>query len=61
MKIKCKLLGTDGNAFSIIAKVSSALKRAGQQAEAKKFQDEAFKCESYDQLLQLAMKTVEVS
>ena len=56
-----QLSGTDGNVFAIIGKVSSALKGAGLRDEAKQFCDEAFACESYDAVLRLCMKVVDVS
>ncbi len=56
-----QLSGTDGNVFAIIGKVSRALKDAGLRDEAKQFCDEAFARESYDAVLQLCMKVVDVS
>jgi hypothetical protein len=56
----CKLVGTDGNVFAIIGKVSSCLKKAGLQTEAKEFQDQAFNAQSYDEVLQLCTKYVDV-
>jgi len=58
-KINVKLLGTDGNAFAILGKVSAALKKAGKEKEAKEFMKEATKGD-YDHLLQTAMKFVNV-
>jgi hypothetical protein len=49
----------DGNAFAIIAAVGTALKKAGLGEEADKFRTDAFKCGSYDALLQLSMKHVD--
>ena len=54
-----KLVGEDGNAYAILARVNKALKRAGLNAEAKEFMAEATKGD-YDHLLQTAMKYVEV-
>ena len=54
-----KLVGTDGNAFAILGKVSKALKRAGLEKEAKEFMKEATSGD-YNHLLQTAMKYVEV-
>lgn len=56
----CKLVGTDGNVFSIIGAVSKTLKRAGQPEKAKEFQNKAFSSGSYDAVLQLCMEYVEV-
>ena len=61
MKPKCKLVGTDGNAFSLIGKVSKALRSAGQSDKAKEFTSKAFSCASYDALLVLCLEYVEVS
>jgi hypothetical protein len=57
---KCKLIGTDGNAFSIIGNVNCALKRAGFLEKVKEFEENAFNSESYDALLALCMKYVDV-
>jgi hypothetical protein len=59
-KPKCKLTGTDGNAFSIIGKVSGVLKKAGQADKAKEFTNKAFSAGSYNELLKLASDYVDV-
>ncbi len=46
-----KLVGEDGNAFSIMGRVSKTLKRAGLREEADKFMKEAMQAESYDVLI----------
>jgi hypothetical protein len=53
--------GEDGNVFSIIGRVSGALKGAGQAEQAKEFKDKAFASESYDEVLRLAMEYCEVA
>lgn len=58
--VTVKLVGEDGNAFAVIGAVSKALKKAGEVEAAKEFTDKAFQSESYDALLQLCMKTVNV-
>ena len=58
-KPECELIGTDGNVFAIIGKVSHTLKRAGQREQAQEFTDKAMKCGSYDEVLQLLMEYVE--
>jgi len=58
-KPKVNLVGKDGNAFMILGLVSKALKRAGQEKEAKEFIAEATKGD-YDHLIQTAMKYVEI-
>lgn len=58
---KCKLIGTDCNVFSIIGKVSAALKKAGKSTESKEFTEKAFKADNYNAVLVLATKYVSVS
>jgi len=60
-KPKVRLVGSDGNAFSILGKVSAALKKAGYSPEeVKEFQTDATSGD-YDHLLQTAMKWADVS
>jgi hypothetical protein len=60
-KVKVQLVGEDGNAFAILGKVKSAMRKANvPQAEIDKFMDEAMTGD-YDHLLQTAMKWVNVS
>ena len=59
-KPKCKLVGTDGNVFSIIANVSNCLKRAGMKEKAFEFQAKAIKQKSYGAVLALLSDYVEV-
>jgi hypothetical protein len=54
------LLGTDGNVFAIIGKVSKSLKKARLKDQAKEFQDKAFNSGSYDEVLSLCMEYVEI-
>jgi len=58
--VTVKLVGEDGNVFNIIGKVGRELKRAGFEDEAKQFQAEAFQCKSYDEVLKLVFKYVDV-
>ena len=60
-KPQVRLTGTDGNVFIIIGKVSSALKKAGQYAQAREFTGKAFAAHSYDEVLQLCMQYADVS
>jgi len=60
MKPECALIGEDGNAFSIIGKVSKTLKQNVSQEKASEFTNKAFSCESYDHLLQLVQEYVEI-
>jgi hypothetical protein len=56
--VEVQLTGTDGNAFAIIGTVSKALRRAGYRDDAAAFEKQAFESHSYDEILQLAMQTV---
>ena len=59
-EITVKLVGEDGNAFSIIGRTSQALRRAGvSQEEISAFQEEAMSGD-YDNVLQTVMKWVDV-
>ena len=60
-EVKVQLTGEDGNVFAVIGAVSKALRRAGKAQEANDFSKAAMSCGSYDEVLQLCMKTVEVS
>lgn len=58
--ITVELVGQDGNAFSIIARVQKALRRGGvAQEDIDKFVDEAMSGD-YDDLLATAMRWVDV-
>ena len=59
--VEVNLSGLNGNVFVLIAAVSRALKQAGHGEAVKPFQTEAMACASYDAVLQLIMRTVEVS
>lgn len=59
-KPKCKLTGTDGNAFAIIANVSRCLKKAGLNELAAEFRSKALASKSYDALLVLCSDYVDV-
>lgn len=59
-KPKVKLVGIDGNAFSILARVRKALRKAGYPKEhIEKFTEEAISGD-YDNLLQVCCKYVDV-
>lgn len=55
-----QLTGEDGNVFSIIGRVSKALRCAGLVDEAKEFTRKALNSGSYDEVLQLCFDYVEV-
>ncbi len=52
-KPACKLIGEDGNVFSIISRVCTTLRRSGQWGEAEKFKARAIKSKSYDEVLSI--------
>ena len=56
----CKLVGADGNVFSIIGRVKQALKKAGQEDRAREFVEKAFQAGCYNEVLRLCMEFVEV-
>lgn len=59
--VRVQLSGEDGNAFSIIGRVSNALRKAGvSEAEIEEYRREAMSG-GYDNVLQTAMRWVEVS
>ena len=59
-KPRCKLIGTDGNVFSIIGRVRNALRKDGQDGRAREFVERAYRSGSYDEVLQLCLEYVEV-
>ena len=56
-----QLTGEDGNVFSIIGRVSGALRKAKLPDKAKEFTDKAFGAGSYNEVLRLAMTYCDVS
>ena len=59
--VKVKLIGTDGNVFALIGKVTAALKRKGHDDLAKECSEKIFASESYNAALRVMMEYVEVS
>lgn len=59
-KPPCRLVGTDGNVFSIIGRVRQALREAGQGDRAGEFVRKAFGAKSYDEVLALCADYVDV-
>ena len=59
-QVKVVLTGTDGNAYSLIARVRRELRAQVDAAAAAEFVAEATACTSYDDLLVLIMRTVDV-
>lgn len=55
-----RLIGTDGNIFSLIAKANVALQRAGQDAEAKQMTNDCLEAGSYDEALSIIGSYVEI-
>ncbi|MER5302302.1 hypothetical protein ABT039_22970 [Streptomyces lasiicapitis] len=58
--VTVQLSGEDGNAHHIISRASRALREAGHPGAASDFAEAAMRSESYDELLQLAICTVDV-
>lgn len=56
----CKLIGTDGNVFAIMASVSRTLRHAGNATAAREFQTRAMQCPNYGAVLRLCTEYVEV-
>lgn len=58
--VTVELVGRDGNVFAIIGAVAAALRRevSGEAADA--WVAEATDCESYDDVLELVVQTVQV-
>jgi len=56
----CKLIGENGNVFNVIGRVRRALINAGMSERAKEFTARAERSGSYDEVLQLTMKYVEI-
>lgn len=60
--VEVQLSEQDGNVFGIIGRIAKALKRAGYEAwEVKEFEEMMMGSESYDEALQRAMRTVNVT
>lgn len=59
-KPRCKLIGTDGNVFSLAAKVRATLKKAKMDDEFKEFSERLLQCKSYEESLCLMMEYVDV-
>lgn len=58
--VTVKLVGEDGNAFNLIAKTSRAIREEVGKDQAAAFEQAAFMCGSYDDLLALIQDTVRV-
>jgi hypothetical protein len=59
--VAVRLSGTDGNTFHIIGRVAAALRRQVGDEAAATFSTAAYQCGSRDEVLRLAMTTVDVS
>jgi hypothetical protein len=58
-KPKLKLIGKDGNAFSILGRAKRALQKAGRENEIEEYMEEATSGD-YDHLLRVTMEWFEV-
>ena len=59
-KPTCKLVGTDGNVFSLIGNVVKTLKKHNLITESKEFQQRAFGAKSYDEVLTIIHEYVDI-
>ena len=59
-KPPCKLIGEDGNIFSILGRVSKTLKEDGKEEQAKEVRERVMASSSYGEALQIIMEYVEV-
>lgn len=59
--VHVQLTGRDGNVFAIIGAICAALRRDVGPDAAARFSDNATACHSYDEVLQLAMRTVDIT
>lgn len=61
-EVEVQLTGEDGNVFSIVGRVTRAMRRAGVEPKAiDAYSNAIFACGSYDEALRLTMQTVTVS
>jgi len=59
--VEVELIGQDGNVFNLIGTVANAIRREVSSEAASQFSSVAMRQESYDEVLQFIMNTVEVS
>ncbi len=59
-KPEVTFLDKNGNVFSLVAVANKALKKVGQNEQAKEMQTAVFASGSYDEAIQIMMKYVEV-
>jgi hypothetical protein len=57
----CKMIGTDGNIFFLAARVNKTLKKAGLDDESREFSSKLWKCQSYDNAIDLMSDYVEIT
>ena len=58
--VTVRLTSRDGNVFYVIGRVAKALRNEVGRSAADEFLSEAWACESYDEVLRLVMRTVDV-
>ena len=56
----CRLVGEDGNIFSILGRVSRTLKENGKGEQVKEVGERVMASSSYDEALQIIMEYVKV-
>lgn len=55
-----QLIGQDGNIFNLMGIASKALRRTGQDKEAKEMTDRIFNCASYNEALRIIAEYCEI-
>ena len=58
--VTCKLVGENGNVFNLIALVCRAMRTGGYGHLENEFKDACFKATSYDEVLMIIQRYVEV-
>ncbi|MGH8880556.1 MAG: hypothetical protein ACRD0P_24905 [Stackebrandtia sp.] len=56
-----ELADVDGNVFAVVGRIARSLRQEGRGDAAAEFTEAACSCSSYDEVLQLAMRTVTIT
>jgi hypothetical protein len=59
-KPRVRLIGENGNIFNLLGIASKALKKAGQEEQAKKMREKIFSCGSYNEALTILEEYCEI-
>ena len=60
-KLTIDLTGPDGNVYAVVARVCTALKKAGQADKAAELKEKAFNQRSYEAVLELCKEYADVT